>query len=306
MKEILDAIQSPDTHRRRLRRPAAPRVVPRDHRAQGRGGDVRGARPPATRTPASRSTWTRSRCPNSARARPWSPSWPARSTTTPCGPRSSSRCRPSASWSATASSASSPSATTCRTTSSAPTWRASSCAPAPASTPGSPGDEVVAHCLSVELESSDGHNDTMLDPEQRIWGFETNFGGLAEIALVKSNQLMPKPEHLSWEEAAAPGPGQLHRLPPARLPQRRRHEAGRQRADLGRQRRTRLLRHPVRAGRRRQPDLCRLQRRRRRRSAGRWAPRRSSTATPRATSSGRTSTPRTRRSGSASASASAS
>ncbi|MFD5696418.1 alcohol dehydrogenase catalytic domain-containing protein, partial [Streptomyces rubiginosohelvolus] len=31
-----------------------------------------------------------------------------------------------------------------------------------------PGDEVVAHCLSVELESSDGHNDTMLDPEQRI------------------------------------------------------------------------------------------------------------------------------------------
>ena len=68
-----------------------------------------------------------------------------------------------------------------------------------------PGDEVVAHCLSVELESSDGHNDTMLDPEQRIWGFETNFGGLAEIALVKSNQLMPKPEHLSWEEAASPG-----------------------------------------------------------------------------------------------------
>ena len=68
-----------------------------------------------------------------------------------------------------------------------------------------PGDEVVAHCLSVELESSDGHNDTMLDPEQRIWGFETNFGGLAELALVKSNQLMPKPQHLSWEEAAAPG-----------------------------------------------------------------------------------------------------
>ena len=68
-----------------------------------------------------------------------------------------------------------------------------------------PGDEVVAHCLSVELESPDGHNDTMLDPEQRIWGFETNFGGLAEIALVKSNQLMPKAPHLTWEEAASPG-----------------------------------------------------------------------------------------------------
>ncbi|MFI6028591.1 crotonyl-CoA carboxylase/reductase [Amycolatopsis magusensis] len=68
-----------------------------------------------------------------------------------------------------------------------------------------PGDEVVAHCLNVELESSDGHNDTMLDSEQRIWGFETNFGGLAEIALVKANQLMPKPAHLTWEEAASPG-----------------------------------------------------------------------------------------------------
>jgi crotonyl-CoA reductase len=67
------------------------------------------------------------------------------------------------------------------------------------------GEEVVAHCLSVELESSDGHNDTMLDPEQRIWGYETNFGGLAELALVKTNQLMPKPKHLTWEEAATPG-----------------------------------------------------------------------------------------------------
>ncbi len=68
-----------------------------------------------------------------------------------------------------------------------------------------PGDRVVAHCLSVELESPLGHNDTMLDPEQRIWGFETNFGGLAELAVVKANQLLPKPEHLTWEEAAAPG-----------------------------------------------------------------------------------------------------
>ncbi len=68
-----------------------------------------------------------------------------------------------------------------------------------------PGDEVVAHCLSVELEGPEGHDDTMLDPEQRIWGFETNFGGLAEISLVKANQLMPKPAHLTWEEAASPG-----------------------------------------------------------------------------------------------------
>jgi crotonyl-CoA reductase len=68
-----------------------------------------------------------------------------------------------------------------------------------------PGDEVVAHCLNVELEGPEGHNDTMLDTEQRIWGFETNFGGLAEVALVKANQLMPKAPHLTWEEAASPG-----------------------------------------------------------------------------------------------------
>lgn len=68
-----------------------------------------------------------------------------------------------------------------------------------------PGDEVVAHCLSVELEDAPGHDDTLLDPQTRIWGFETNFGGLAELALVKANQLMPKPDHLSWEEAACPG-----------------------------------------------------------------------------------------------------
>src|SRR4051794_5787417 len=68
-----------------------------------------------------------------------------------------------------------------------------------------PGDKVVAHCLSVELESPAGHDDTMMDPEQRIWGFETNFGGLADVALVKTNQLMPKPEHLTWEESASPG-----------------------------------------------------------------------------------------------------
>ncbi|HET8680316.1 MAG TPA: crotonyl-CoA carboxylase/reductase [Micromonosporaceae bacterium] len=68
-----------------------------------------------------------------------------------------------------------------------------------------PGDEIVAHCLSVELEEAAGHDDTMLDPQQRIWGFETNFGGLAELAVVKANQLMPKPRHLTWEEAACPG-----------------------------------------------------------------------------------------------------
>ena len=68
-----------------------------------------------------------------------------------------------------------------------------------------PGDRVVVHCADVEMQEPDGYDDAMLDPHQLIWGFETNFGGMADIALVKANQLMPKPEHLSWEEAACNG-----------------------------------------------------------------------------------------------------
>ena len=61
-----------------------------------------------------------------------------------------------------------------------------------------PGNEVVAHCLSVELESPDGHDDTMMDPQQRIWGFETNFGGLAELAhrQVEPADAQARPPHL--------------------------------------------------------------------------------------------------------------
>ena len=68
-----------------------------------------------------------------------------------------------------------------------------------------PGDRVVVHCNYVDLEEHEGHDDAMLDPNQAIWGFETNFGGMAELALVKGNQIMPKPEHLTWEEAACSG-----------------------------------------------------------------------------------------------------
>jgi crotonyl-CoA reductase len=68
-----------------------------------------------------------------------------------------------------------------------------------------PGDHVTVHCNYVDMEAPDGHDDSMMDPGQRIWGFESNFGGLAEIAMVKANQLMPKPRHMTWEEAACLG-----------------------------------------------------------------------------------------------------
>ena len=64
------------------------------------------------------------------------------------------------------------------------------------------GDEVTVHCNHVDDQDPSSHDDSMLASNQRIWGFETNFGGLADIAVVKANQLMPKPTHLTWEEAA--------------------------------------------------------------------------------------------------------
>src|SRR5579872_286991 len=65
-----------------------------------------------------------------------------------------------------------------------------------------PGDRVVVHCNHVDDQDPSAHDDSMLAANQRIWGFETNFGGLADLTLVKANQLMPKPRHLTWEEAA--------------------------------------------------------------------------------------------------------
>ena len=65
-----------------------------------------------------------------------------------------------------------------------------------------PGDRVVVHCNYVDDQDPSAHDDSMLATNQRIWGFESNFGGLADLALVRANQLMPKPAHLSWEEAA--------------------------------------------------------------------------------------------------------
>ena len=65
-----------------------------------------------------------------------------------------------------------------------------------------PGDHVTVHCNHVDDQDNTAHNDSMLAANQRIWGYETNFGGLADLSVVKANQLMPKPAHLTWEEAA--------------------------------------------------------------------------------------------------------
>jgi crotonyl-CoA reductase len=68
-----------------------------------------------------------------------------------------------------------------------------------------PGDRVVVHCNFLDDQDPSAHDDSMLAANQRIWGFESNFGGLADLAVVKANQIMPKPSHLTWEESAVNG-----------------------------------------------------------------------------------------------------
>ncbi|MEI5103025.1 crotonyl-CoA carboxylase/reductase [Streptomyces sp. PmtG] len=64
------------------------------------------------------------------------------------------------------------------------------------------GDHVVVSPAYVDEQEAATHADGMMGAEQRAWGFETNFGGLGEYAVVRATQLIPKPLHLTWEEAA--------------------------------------------------------------------------------------------------------
>jgi crotonyl-CoA reductase len=65
------------------------------------------------------------------------------------------------------------------------------------------GTHVVVATAHVEHEEPATHGDSMLGADQRAWGYETNYGGLAHYAIVRASQLLPKAAHLTWEEAAA-------------------------------------------------------------------------------------------------------
>jgi crotonyl-CoA reductase len=64
------------------------------------------------------------------------------------------------------------------------------------------GDHVVASAVVVDEQEPATHWDGMLGSRQRAWGYETNFGGLAHYTVLRASQLLPKPPHLTWEEAA--------------------------------------------------------------------------------------------------------
>ena len=65
------------------------------------------------------------------------------------------------------------------------------------------GDEVVVHCNQDDGDDEDCNGgDPMLSPTQRIWGYETTDGSFAQFCRVQSRQLLPRPQHLTWEESA--------------------------------------------------------------------------------------------------------
>jgi len=68
------------------------------------------------------------------------------------------------------------------------------------------GDRVVIHCgmwdRSCPLVRAG--TDPMFSPTFRIWGYEASWGSFAQFTKVQAHQCLPKAQHLTWEEAAAP------------------------------------------------------------------------------------------------------
>src|SRR5580698_10262768 len=69
-----------------------------------------------------------------------------------------------------------------------------------------PGDEVVIHCNQASYEDPEVHGfDPLAAPSQKVWGYETTWGSFAQYCKVQAQQLLHKPKHLAWEEAASYG-----------------------------------------------------------------------------------------------------
>ncbi len=65
------------------------------------------------------------------------------------------------------------------------------------------GDEVVIHCNQDDGDDEECNGgDPMFSTSQRIWGYETPDGSFAQFCRVQDRQLMPRPQHLTWEESA--------------------------------------------------------------------------------------------------------
>jgi crotonyl-CoA carboxylase/reductase len=68
------------------------------------------------------------------------------------------------------------------------------------------GDPVVIHPGQWDLADPwvRAGSDPGLSASFRVWGYDTCWGSMAQFTKVQEHQCLPKAEHLSWEEAAAP------------------------------------------------------------------------------------------------------
>lgn len=68
------------------------------------------------------------------------------------------------------------------------------------------GDHVVVHPGYWDPDDPWvlAGKDPMIAPSARIWGYDTNYGSFAQFCRAQEHQVLPKAEHLTWAEAAAP------------------------------------------------------------------------------------------------------
>ncbi len=66
------------------------------------------------------------------------------------------------------------------------------------------GDEVIIHHGYWDRNDPwvKAGRDPMIAPSAKIWGYETNYGAFGQFTVAQAHQCLPKPPHLSWEEAA--------------------------------------------------------------------------------------------------------
>jgi crotonyl-CoA carboxylase/reductase len=69
-----------------------------------------------------------------------------------------------------------------------------------------PGDEVVINTGQYSYEDFEVHGlEPTVAPSLVAWGYETTWGSFAQFTKVQAQQLLPRPQSLSWSEAASYG-----------------------------------------------------------------------------------------------------